>query len=126
MRRVINLNPQHATAINYLAYTWAEMGTNLQEALELARKAVALKPESGYITDTVGWVYYRMGEYGSAVKYLERAATLVVDDPIISEHLGDAYVKSGQLQKGLGAYLKAQRLGTGGRIPFDQKNQGSP
>jgi len=87
------------------------MGQNLHEALDLALRADKLKPDNGYITDTVAWIHFKLGNYTKAVEYLERAVKLLPDDPIINEHLGDAYAKAGQRQKALDTYLKVKKLG---------------
>ncbi len=62
----------------------------------MIEKAVALRPEDGYIVDSLGWAHYRLGDYAAAVEYLEKAVELVPDDPTINDHLGDAYWKSGR------------------------------
>ncbi len=111
MRKVIALRPDHADALNYLAYTWADLGINLDEALEMAIKADRFKPDNGFITDTVAWILFKKGEYGPAVELLEKAVALQHDDPIINEHLGDAYVKVRKYRQALEAYLKAKELG---------------
>ncbi|MBF0529552.1 MAG: tetratricopeptide repeat protein, partial [Deltaproteobacteria bacterium] len=113
MLLVISLDPQHFNGLNYLAYTWAEMGVKLDEALTMSLKALELKPDSGFIIDTVAWVYYKKGDFPKAVQYLEKAIKLVDDDPTILEHLGDAYVKTGAKSKALDAYSQAKKLSKG-------------
>ena len=110
MKTTIRLNPEHANALNYLGYTYAEKGINLEEALNLITKALSIKPESGHIIDSLGWVYYQMGEIEKAVQELERAAKFLPDDPAVLEHLGDAYLKIGQKEKALDMYEKASKL----------------
>ncbi len=110
MREVITLNPEHADALNYLGYTFADKGIHLDEALELVQKALKLKPDSGYITDSLGWVYYRKGEYEKAVTELEKAMELAPDDPLITEHLGDSYFKVNLVKKALELYERALQL----------------
>jgi len=107
MRDVIELDPTHASALNYLGYTYADLGKNLDEAEELIKKALTYKPNDGYITDSLGWVYYKQGRYEQAVSVLENAAELVPDDPIILEHLGDAYRKVGDYENALRSYRKS-------------------
>ena len=77
--------------LNYLGYSFVEMQTNMDEALELIELAVEGDPNSGYIVDSLGWVLFRMGQYSEAVVHLERAAELMAVDPIVNDHLGDAY-----------------------------------
>ncbi len=107
MKTVIEIEPTHAEALNYLGYTYAELDTNLDEAEDLVKRAMTLKPNDGYITDSMGWIYFKKGLFQEAVKYLEEAVRLVPDDPTILEHLGDAYIKLGKPEKGLELYRKA-------------------
>ncbi|MFD0981709.1 tetratricopeptide repeat protein [Tropicimonas aquimaris] len=90
-RKALELNPGQPQVLNYLGYSFVEMQTNLDEALEMIEEAVAAEPGSGYITDSLGWVLYRLGKYDEAVIHLERAAELMAVDPIVNDHLGDAY-----------------------------------
>lgn len=89
MRRAIDLDPNHAEALNYLAYYYAEQRENLDEALVLAQRALALKAEA-HILDTLGWVCFIRGDYDNARKFLAQAIEKAGDDPIILEHYGDA------------------------------------
>lgn len=107
MKKVISLNPDHAGALNFVGYTWADRGENLEKALEYIKRAVSLRPENGYIRDSLGWVYYRLGHLDKAKQELEKALELVPDDPEILEHLGEVYIKSGLREKGLEAYRRA-------------------
>ncbi|WP_084167823.1 tetratricopeptide repeat protein [Pelobacter seleniigenes] len=90
MEQILTLDAEHPDALNFLAYDQAETGTDLPLALERAQKAFAKKP-SGYIVDTLGWVYYKMGRYAESRKQLEEATRQHPDDPVINEHLGDLY-----------------------------------
>jgi tetratricopeptide (TPR) repeat protein len=83
------------------------MGKNLDEAEKLILKALELEPNDGFFIDSLGWVYYQKGDYKRAVSELERAVSLVVDDPTIIEHLGDAYEKLGRQQEALDRYRRA-------------------
>ncbi len=67
MKKVIKLDPKDANALNYLGYTYTEMGQNLEEAERLIKKALTFKPGDGYITDSLGWVYYKTGRYKEAL-----------------------------------------------------------
>lgn len=107
MKQVIVLDPEHANALNYLGYTYADLGINLEEAEKLVQKALALKPDDGYITDSLGWVYYKQERYQEALAVLLKAAELVADDPIVLEHVGDAYQKIGEKSKALEYYRKS-------------------
>jgi tetratricopeptide (TPR) repeat protein len=107
MKTVINLDPKHANALNYLGYTYADMGQNLDEAERLIREALKYKPDDGYITDSLGWVYYKRGQYEEALKILKKAVGLVPDDPIILEHLGDVYMKLNNKKMALKYYRRS-------------------
>ncbi len=96
LQTALDFQPEHPYVLNYLGYAWADQGENLPKALEMIKKAVELRPGDGYITDSLGWVYYRMGRYEDAVPYLEQAVELMPYDPTINDHLGDAYWKVGR------------------------------
>jgi tetratricopeptide (TPR) repeat protein len=89
-RKALELRPNQPQVLNYLGYSYVEMGENLEEALDLIERAVAAEPNSGYIVDSLGWVYYQLGRYPEAVRELERATELLPTDPILTDHLGDA------------------------------------
>lgn len=115
LRRVLQLAPDDAEALNYLGYTYADMGINLDEAKSLIQSALALKPNDGYITDSLGWVYYKQGLYSEALRWLKKAMVLVPDDPTILEHLGDVYLKMNSKQKARSFYQRS----------LEKKNNGS-
>lgn len=94
--KALEFEPEQPYVMNYLAYSWVEKRMNLEEAKRMLNRAVELRPDDGYIVDSLGWVYYRIGEYENAVKYLERAVELRPHDPVINDHLGDAYWKVGR------------------------------
>jgi tetratricopeptide (TPR) repeat protein len=96
LRAAMKVQPDHPYLLNYLGYSWADKGENLEESLALIRKAAGLRPMDGYITDSLGWVLYRMGKYEEAVPHLERAVELLPYDATINEHLGDAYWQVGR------------------------------
>ena len=92
----LELKPDQPLVLNYLGYSWIDRGENLERGLKMIEKAVELRPEDGYIVDSLGWAHYRLGDYSSAVEYLEKAIELVPEDPTINDHLGDAYWQSGR------------------------------
>ena len=92
----LELKPDQPLVLNYLGYSWIDRGENLERGLKMIEKAVELRPEDGYIVDSLGWAHYRLGDYPSAVQYLEKAIELVPEDPTINDHLGDAYWQSGR------------------------------
>lgn len=90
-KRALELNPEQPQVLNYLGYSWVDQGVNLMPALEMIQKAVAAAPNDGYIIDSLGWAYFRLGRFEDAVKQLELAVQLRSTDPEINDHLGDAY-----------------------------------
>ena len=110
MEIVIKIDPRHADALNYIGYTYADENIHLDRALELIEKAVQYKPNSGYIIDSLGWVYFRKGLYDKALTELKKAIELTPNDPAIAEHLGDVYLKKGDYKEALRAYEKAISL----------------
>ena len=109
-RRVLRLEPDFHAALNYLGYTFAEAGINLEEALTLASRAVALDPDNGAYVDSLGWTYYRLGRPEQARSYLERAVRLEPEDATLQEHLGDVYVALGQTERARQSYQRALEL----------------
>ncbi|MEZ5806740.1 MAG: tetratricopeptide repeat protein [Zhengella sp.] len=95
-RKALELFPDQPQVLNYLGYSWVDMNMNLEEGLEMIRKAVDLRPQDGYIVDSLGWAYYRLGRYDEAVEELEKAVRLRPEDPTINDHLGDAYWQVGR------------------------------
>ncbi len=89
--RALELHPDQPLVLNYLGYSWVEQRRNLDRAKAMIETAVSLRPNDGYIVDSLGWVLYRLGDYEQAVRQLERAVELQSDDPVINDHLGDAY-----------------------------------
>jgi Flp pilus assembly protein TadD len=83
--------------LNYLGYTWIDKGINLERALTMIKRAVELRPNDGYIVDSLGWAYYRLGDFANATQLLEHAIELLPEDPTINDHLGDAYWQRGRL-----------------------------
>ncbi len=110
MEKVLELQPNHAEALNYLGYTWADNNVNLEKALEYIQKSIALKPGNGYIRDSLGWVYFRLGQLDMAVQEILEALKLEPNDPHIYEHLGEIYHAQGKESEALKAYQKAEEL----------------
>ncbi|TIX40578.1 MAG: tetratricopeptide repeat protein, partial [Mesorhizobium sp.] len=81
--------------LNYLGYSWVDMNINLEEGLQMIQKAVDLRPSDGYIVDSLGWAYFRLGRFEDAVREMERAVSLKPEDPVLNDHLGDAYWRVG-------------------------------
>ncbi|MEN0087668.1 MAG: tetratricopeptide repeat protein [Pseudomonadota bacterium] len=92
----LELFPDQPQVLNYLGYTWIDMGINLDRGLKMLERAVEMRPNTGYIIDSLGWAHYRLENYDEAVRYLEEAVLLVPTDPTIIDHLGDAYWQVGR------------------------------
>lgn len=122
MEKVLELEPDHAEALNYLGYTWADNNVNLKQALEYIQRSMRLKPGNGYIQDSLGWVYFRMGKLDLAVEEILSALKLEPNDPHIHEHLGDIYLKQGKKIKAKDAYKKAEQLFS--TLPDKERIQG--
>ena len=86
--------------LNYLGYSWIDKGENLTEALKMIQRAVELRPNDGYIVDSLGWAYYRLGDFARATQFLERAIELLPEDPTINDHLGDVYWRERPARRG--------------------------
>lgn len=95
-KRSLELNPDQPQVLNYLGYSWVDQGMNLLPALEMIEKAVAAAPNDGYIVDSLGWAFFRLGRFDEAVEQLELAVQLRSTDPEINDHLGDAYWRAGR------------------------------
>jgi Flp pilus assembly protein TadD len=106
----LEIKPDNAQALNYIGYTYADRGINLDEAEALIKQALQLKADDGYITDSLGWVYFKKGDFEKAVAELEKAQHLAPDDPVIAEHLGDAYAKRNANEKAIQMYERALKL----------------
>jgi tetratricopeptide (TPR) repeat protein len=96
MRKALELQPEQPNVLNYLGYSWIDQGVNLDEGMKMIKRAVEQRPDDGYIVDSLGWAYFRIGNYEEAAKTLERAIDLKPEDPTINDHLGDAYWRVGR------------------------------
>jgi len=96
LKKAVEIAPEEPVALNYLGYSWAERGVNLDEAFALIEKAVALRPQSGAIIDSLGWAHYQRGDFEEALPHLEQAASLEPADPTVTDHLGDVYWRVGR------------------------------
>ncbi len=95
-RRALELNPEQPQVLNYLGYSLVDMNKNLDEGLDMIKRAVDARPDDGYIVDSLGWAFYRMGKFDDATTELERAVQLRAGDATINDHLGDAYWRVGR------------------------------
>jgi tetratricopeptide (TPR) repeat protein len=110
MERTIALDPSHAMALNYLGYTYADQGVHLDEAALLINRALALRPDDGYIMDSLGWVYYKQGKVKEGLAWIQKAVGRVPNDPIILEHLGELYLKENQRDQARDAWSRSLKI----------------
>jgi tetratricopeptide (TPR) repeat protein len=120
MRALLVVNPDHAEAMNFVGYSFAEQGVRLDEAEKLVRRALELKPRSGHILDSLGWVLFRRGEARRAVEVLEQADALSGPDPTILEHLGDAYRATARPTDAAQAYRRALGTSADDELPAER------
>ena len=110
-REALKLSPDQPAVLNYLGYSYVEKRENLKEALQMIEKAVAGRPDDGYITDSLGWAYYRLGRYDEAVVQMEKAVELTPADPLLNDHLGDVYWAVGRTREAEFQWHRALNLG---------------
>jgi len=110
MRKALQLQPEQPHVLNYLGYSWIDQGINLDDGMKMIKRAVDQRPDDGYIVDSLGWAYYRIGNYEDAVKNLERAIDLKPEDPTINDHLGDAYWRTGRTLEAKFQWAHARNL----------------
>jgi tetratricopeptide (TPR) repeat protein len=96
LQEALKLFPEQPHVLNYLGYSWIDQGVRLDEGMDMIKRAVQQRPDDGYIVDSLGWAYFRIGNYEEAVKQLDRAIELKPEDPTINDHLGDAYWRVGR------------------------------
>jgi tetratricopeptide (TPR) repeat protein len=106
-RKVLELNPDNASALNYLGYMFADRNVRLAEAQELIQKALDREPNNGAYLDSLGWVYFRMGKLEEAERLLRRAVERYPRDPTIHDHLGDVYARQGRLKDAIAQWEKS-------------------
>ncbi len=99
MKKALELSPEQPYVLNYLGYSWIDQGLNLDAGMKMLKRATELRPDDGAITDSVGWAYYRLGQYDKAVEWCERASEQKGDDATVVEHLGDAYWHVGRFRE---------------------------
>jgi tetratricopeptide (TPR) repeat protein len=107
METVLSIDAEHADALNFIGYSWADRGIRLDEAEDMIIRALSFKPDSGYIIDSLGWVRFKKNQYESALEHLKRANELLPDDPTILEHLGDVHLKIDKRERAKDFYRRA-------------------
>jgi Flp pilus assembly protein TadD len=109
---ILKASPENATVLNYIGYMLADRGVRLQEAVRYVEKALEIEPNNGAFLDSLGWAFYKLNDFGQAEKYLLKAVAVVKNDPTIHEHLGDLYLKTGNLEKAHESYTRSLAHGT--------------
>ncbi len=123
MRTVLEANPSNAAALNFIGYTLADHGGDLDEAEKLVKRALDVRPDSAAYLDSMGWVLYKRGEFEKAVDYLERAVTEAPDEATLLEHLGDAAMKTSKRSKAVEAFKHALQLVVESPDAVDRRTQ---
>lgn len=91
LKKALKLSNRHPQVLNYLGYSWLKYNINTDMAASMILEAYEKDPEDGVIIDSLGWVYFKTGDYNNAIMYLEKASELNPQNAVISDHLGDAY-----------------------------------
>lgn len=110
LKKALVLHPDQPLVLNYLGYSWIDQNINLTQGMRLIEKAVALKPDDGYIVDSLGWAHYKLRHYAQAVRHLERAVQLRPEDPVLNDHLGDALWRTGREREAIFQWEQALTL----------------
>ena len=119
-RAALKLEPDQPLVLNYLGYSMVEKQENLDEALGMIERASKAEPDDGYITDSLGWVLYRLGRYDEAVKPMLRAVELTPDDPVINDHLGDVLWMVGRKREAEFQWRRALSFGPADDLDMDR------
>lgn len=110
LQTALAIEPDRPELLNYLGFGWVDRGERLQEGLALIQQAADARPDQGYIIDSLGWAYLKLGQTEKALEHLERAAELSPTDPEVADHLGDAYWKAGRQTEARFAWTRALSL----------------
>jgi len=110
LKTLIHDNPNHADALNFLAYTYAEQGIKLDKAKNYIQRALIQKPDDGYYLDSLAWIYYKNSEYNKAITTQQKALTIINNDATMNEHLGDMFWKQGNKEKAIQQWQKTLSL----------------
>ncbi len=112
--------PDQPTVLNNFAYSMVERQENLEEALEMIRRAVEAEPDSGYFVDSLAWALFRMGRFDEALPHMERAVELLPSDAILNDHLGDVYWAVGRQREARFQWRRALSFGPHDDLDMDR------
>ena len=107
LQAALELRPEDPLMLNYLGYSWIERGIHIDEGTDMIKRALAQRPEAGFIIDSLGWAYYQIGRYQDAVVELERALEIEPGNDEINDHLGDAYWQVGREREAVYQWRRA-------------------
>jgi len=110
METVLAIDPENAEALNFIGYSYADRGMNLDEAERMIIKALKIKPNNGYMIDSLGWVHFKKNKLNSAMKHLKQALELLPDDVNIIEHMGDVYIKLNKIKEAEEMYSRVLKI----------------
>ncbi|MCX7739150.1 MAG: tetratricopeptide repeat protein [Hydrogenothermaceae bacterium] len=117
--RALDLRSDYGDALNYLGYTYIDRDIDIDRGMELVKKALEVVPNSAAYLDSLGWGYYKKGNYQEALKYIEKALEKMPDDPVLNEHYGDVLLKLGKKEDAVKYYKNALKL-------IKEKGEGEP
>lgn len=107
LEKALKLSNRHPQVLNYLGYSWLKYDMNTDKATSMILEAYEKEPNDGVIMDSLGWVYFRTGDYKNAIFYLEKASELNPQNAVISDHLGDAYWLDGRKNEAVFLWKRA-------------------
>lgn len=110
VERILKKEPEDPHALNFIGYTLLEQGKEMERAYSLIKKAVSIAPKDGYIRDSLGWYYFKTGNYEKALAELHKAVQLVSDDPVITKHLAIVYRELESFEMAKKYYVEALKL----------------
>ncbi len=110
MEKILAEKPDDASALNFIGYTLAISGKDMSRAERFVRKAMELKPDDGYVMDSLAWVLFKTGKIDEAVPLMEKAYEKVKTDPIIAEHMGDLFLEKKKRSEALEAYRRSLQV----------------
>ncbi|MGC8928398.1 MAG: tetratricopeptide repeat protein [Myxococcota bacterium] len=110
MKMILKINPENPEALNFIGYTYIDNNINLEQAKDMILKAYMYSSRSGAIIDSVGWMYYKLEDYQTALRYLKKAYRLIPEEPIIADHLADTYIKLNNIKEAREIYEKILKM----------------
>jgi len=120
MAQILADAPTDVLLNNDVAYAWIDKGIRLEEAERMIRYSLGSRPQQGAYLDTYGWLRYKKGDFEGAIKWLNRSGgSAAGDDPVVHDHLGDAYWRAGRKADAVEMWTKARELAS-------KRDEGTP